>query len=146
MPPARAPDRPLSKASRAAPRVAPTEARDLRYSSELQGKPISRITAGWDTTYLKLVSTHSTPPNDLGTQHVVLELMMRVRISMCGPHIEIGQQEGVFGDYPTVAGRFRGYALSAPSASRGETRATTARRCCLAAKTKITPLTENAGR
>ena len=36
---------------------------------------------------------------------------------MCGPHLEAGQQGGVFGDYRTVAGRVRGKALSAPSAS-----------------------------
>jgi len=56
---------------------------------------------------------------------------MRVRISMCGPHIEIGQQEGVSDDYRTVAGRVRGRAFFAPSASRGETRARTASRFLL---------------
>ena len=49
--------------------------------------------------YLHLVSIHSNPQNDLGTQgRITRKLMMRVRISMCGPHIEAGQQEGVFGD------------------------------------------------
>ena len=58
---------------------------------------------------------HSNPQNDLGTQgRITRKLMMRVRISMCGPHIEIGQQEGVCGDYRTVAGRVRGKAFFGP--------------------------------
>ena len=51
--------------------------------------------------------------------------MVRVRASKCGPHFKAGQQEGVFGDYRTVAGRLRRTALFAPAASRGETPATT---------------------
>ena len=57
--------------------------------------------------------------------------MVRVRASKCGPHNEIGQQEGVCGDYRTVAGRVRGKAFFAPSASRGKTPARTASRFLL---------------
>ena len=44
---------------------------------------------------------------------------------MCGPYVEAGQQEGVFDDYRTVAGRLRRIAFFAPSACRGETIAAT---------------------
>ena len=69
---------------------------------------------------------HSNPQNDLGTQgRMRRKLMTRVRASMCGPHFEAGQQEGVFDDYRTVVGRIRRRAFSASSASRGETLSTT---------------------
>ena len=49
---------------------------------------------------------------------------------MCGPHIEIRQQEGVFDDYRTVADRLRRYTFSAPLASRGKKRVTTGTVLC----------------
>ena len=42
---------------------------------------------------------HSNPQNDLGTQRqITRKLIVRVRASMFGPHLEIGQQEGMFYD------------------------------------------------
>ena len=56
-------------------------------------------TRGSTVIYLRPASTRSNPQNDLGTQgRITGKLMMRALGSMCGPQIEIGQQEGVFGD------------------------------------------------
>ena len=77
---------------------------------------------GFPGICLHLAPIDSNSQNDLGTQgRITRKLLLRVRMSMCGAQIESEQQEGVFDDYRTVAGRFRRIALSV---SRGETPAT----------------------